>query len=129
MSQNPQPSSPPPLPRLNVADSDNSKYFVGFRCRDSHIRSRAIALLNKSLLREGIWDSLIVGCLASCVQRVEEEGMDSSGFIPEDSRAVLTGCDVDLKNESARLEFTLKGTTGQRAFRTETIKWRFGIER
>jgi hypothetical protein len=92
------------------------------------MRSRAIALLNKSLLREGIWDSLTVGCLASCIQKVEEEGIDASGFIPEDNRAVLTLCDVDLKNGSARSEFTSKGTNGEREFRTETIEWRFGIE-
>ncbi|KAE9367256.1 hypothetical protein N431DRAFT_495541 [Stipitochalara longipes BDJ] len=102
--------------------------FVGFRCRNSHMRSRAIALLNKSLLREGIWDSLIVGCLTSCVQKIEEEGMDPSGFIPENKRAVLTLCDVDLKNRIANLEFTRKGSNGKRGFRTETIDWRFGIE-
>lgn len=92
------------------------------------MRSRAITLLNKSLLREGIWDSLKVGCLASCIQKVEEEGMDSFGFIPEDKRVVLTLCDVDLKSGSARLEFTSKATNGEREFRTQTIEWRFGIE-
>ncbi|KAE9376674.1 hypothetical protein N431DRAFT_400960 [Stipitochalara longipes BDJ] len=102
--------------------------FTVTHCRDSNIRNRASALLKKSLLCEGLWNSFSVGCLATCIQKVEEEGMDSSGFIPEDKRVVLSLWEVDPKTRSARLEFMSKGSNGQRLFRTEMIEWKFGIE-
>ncbi len=54
--------------------------------------------------------------------------MDSSGFIPEDKRVVLSLWEVDPQTRSARLEFMSKGSNGERVFRTETIEWNFGIE-
>lgn len=56
------------------------RFIVGFRCRNSHMWSCAKALLNKSLLRESIWGCFKVGCLASSIRRVDEEGIDSSGL-------------------------------------------------
>jgi hypothetical protein len=53
--------------------------------------------------------------------------MDESGFIPEDKRAVMTLCDVDLKSKSVTLECTSKGLNGERKIRTETMEWRFGV--
>jgi hypothetical protein len=56
---------------------------------------------------------------------VEEEGMDANVFIPEDKRAVMTLCDVDLKNQSVNLGCTSKGPNGERKFRMEWMEWRF----
>lgn len=83
--------------------------------------------MNRSSYREGIWDSLTVGYLTDWIRRVEEEGMDPSGFIPEDKRAVMTLCDVDLSNKSVTLGCTSRGPNGERRYRTETVEWRFAV--
>jgi hypothetical protein len=100
---------------------------VGFRCRDSNVRGRAISLLGRSSYREGIWDAVTVACLTDWIRKVEEEGMDENAFIAEDKRAVLTLCDVDLKSRSVTLRCMSKEPDGKRRFRTETMGWRFGI--
>jgi len=97
-----------PFSTFEFANSDNPKFFTVAHCRDSNIRNRASALLKKSLLCEGLWNSFSVGYLASYIQQVEEEGMDSSGFIPEDKRVVLSLWEVDPETGSARLEFGIE---------------------
>lgn len=67
-------------------------------------------------------DSARVCYLVSWIQKVEEEGIDPSGFIPEGKRVVLTVCDVDSKSGSARLEFMSKEPNGERRIRTETVE-------
>jgi hypothetical protein len=101
---------------------------VGFRCRNSKVRGRAIALLKRSSFREGIWDSQTVGCLTDWIRKIEEQGMDENGYIPEESRAVMTLCDVDLKSRSAVLGFTSKGwDNGPPIVKTERVQWMFDI--
>jgi hypothetical protein len=95
---------------------------VGFRCRDSHIRGRAIALLQRGPYREGIWDALGVGKLTDWIRRVEEEGIDENGYIPDSKRAVCTLCDVDLKAKVAVLGCVSSTEDGLK-FRKEVVSW------
>ena len=37
-----------------------------------------------------MWNSHSVGCLTGWIRKVEEEGMDEDGFIPESSRVIMT---------------------------------------
>lgn len=99
---------------------------VGFRCRNSHIRGRAIDLLQRGPYREGIWDAMSVGHLTDWIRRVEEEGMDENGFIPENKRAVMTLCDIDVNIRTAVLGCRGVGERGMK-FRKEVIQWEHHI--
>lgn len=95
---------------------------VGFRCRNSYIRGRAIDLLQRGPYREGIWDALSVGRLTDWIRSIEEEGMDENGCIPENKRAVMTLCDIDINQKTAVLGCTSLGDEGPK-FRKELIEW------
>lgn len=85
-------------------------FATGFRCRDSHIRGRAIDLLQRGPYREGISDAFIAGQLTDWIRNIEEEGMDEQGYIPEHKRVVMTICDVDL---NARIAVLGAPSTGE----------------
>ena len=95
---------------------------VGFRCRNAHIRGRAIKLLQRGPYREGIWDALGVGKLADWIRGVEEEGMDENGYIPESKRAVMRLFDVDLNNKVALLGCKSPSEKGQKFIRKEVVE-------
>jgi hypothetical protein len=61
---------------------------------------------------EGVWDAESAALTTGWIQKVEEEGMDSNGFIPEASRAVIKVFDMDWKSKSVRLGCMSKGETG-----------------
>ncbi|KAF2650214.1 hypothetical protein K491DRAFT_683196 [Lophiostoma macrostomum CBS 122681] len=58
------------------------------RCRDPKLRREAIAIL-KSWHVECWWDPLMIVAIGEFIMEVEEESM-SDGFIPAESRAILT---------------------------------------
>jgi hypothetical protein len=56
------------------------------------------------------------------MRKVEEEGMDKNGFIPENKRAVMTLCDIDGNTRTAALG--CKSVGGAVAeFRKEVVEW------
>lgn len=65
------------------------------------------------------------------MQKVEEEGMDSSGFIPEANRAVMTLCEVDRETKSVRLGCRFGSAESQLLdgpkYREEVLPWDFPI--
>jgi hypothetical protein len=58
------------------------------RCRDPVLRRKALAILEAWHL-ECWWDPLLIIAIGRFIMEVEEEGM-VEGFIPEESRAILT---------------------------------------
>jgi len=64
-------------------------FLVLLRCRDPVLRRRAIGIL-KSWHQECWWDPLLITAIAQFIMAIEEKGM-VDGFIPEPSRAILTG--------------------------------------
>jgi hypothetical protein len=102
--------------------------FVGFYCRDSLIRSRAIDLLRGLCYREGIWDGPATGFVADWLRGIEMEDVTPDGFIPEGKRAVMTLCEVDEDYKTVTLQCRSRGSglEGEAELITETLDWRFG---
>ncbi|KAK0714726.1 hypothetical protein B0H67DRAFT_220868 [Lasiosphaeris hirsuta] len=66
-------------------------FYVAVRCRVHRLRRQALRLLGSAVHREGIWDSGIVGVVASKVVEVEEGGFyeeeeDDEAVLPEERR-------------------------------------------
>ncbi|KAG9234159.1 hypothetical protein BJ875DRAFT_543172 [Amylocarpus encephaloides] len=61
-------------------------FLTATKCRDRSLRQKAIFLLRYSHRREMMCDSLIIGDLANWIMKVEDEGMDMTGFIPDEHR-------------------------------------------
>jgi hypothetical protein len=70
-------------------------FAVGFRCRDPHVRERAIALLQRGPYREGILDALSAAKFTDWIRKIEEKGMNEQGYIPEHKRVAMTICNLD----------------------------------
>ncbi|KAH8590026.1 hypothetical protein B0O99DRAFT_312263 [Bisporella sp. PMI_857] len=61
-------------------------YITAIKCRDYSLRREAIALLQNSPCRNGVWDSVIVAKVAAWVVTIEEDGWDYDGCVPEELR-------------------------------------------
>lgn len=61
-------------------------HITAVKCRDPRIRRQAIALLLSYPYREGCWDAFQLAKVDSWIMKLEEEGADGFGFIPEESR-------------------------------------------
>jgi hypothetical protein len=64
-------------------------YLLITRCRDHNLRANAIELL-RGWHVEASWQPRLIAEIGDFVMDVEEEG-NAGGFIPEQSRAVVTG--------------------------------------
>lgn len=51
-------------------------FNVAVRCRDPHIRRRAVRVLRTSAVQEGVWNSAVVAAIADKWIEIEEEGLD-----------------------------------------------------
>lgn len=51
-------------------------YLVAIKCREPRIRRRAIALLRRTVRREGLWDSVKVAAIAERIMEIEEVGLE-----------------------------------------------------
>jgi hypothetical protein len=65
-----------------------SLFFISCKCRDSRSRKRAIALLEATVGREGIWDAQMLVGLVRRMMQIEYDGktfaVDSEGLAVED---------------------------------------------
>lgn len=82
-----------------------SLYFTTIKCRNPALRRRALSVLRKAPLREGLWMSHIASKVAERLIQVEESGMRSCDLVPlglsmpfcsEDSSEELRFRSVDL---------------------------------
>lgn len=71
-----------------------------------------------------MYDSLLLGQVASFIVNVEEEGMDEIGYIPEESRVWGESMELDLQRRRALVKVRVgrKGTS-QWSERIIQIDW------
>lgn len=77
--------------------------LIATKCRTASLRREAISLLLSSHRREWMYDSLLSGQIGEWMMSIEEEGMDTNGFIPEHSRAWGESVELDLQGRKARV--------------------------
>ncbi|RAH83196.1 hypothetical protein BO86DRAFT_53618 [Aspergillus japonicus CBS 114.51] len=72
-------SSPLPTPKTFSLDLGiiAGMFNVAVRCRDPHIRRRAVRVLRASAVQEGVWNSAVVAAIADKWIEIEEEGLDN----------------------------------------------------
>jgi hypothetical protein len=75
-------------------------YIVALNCRTKSIRRRAIGLLLDHPRREGIWDSIFAGRVATWVMELEEQWMED-GVVPAWARVRDVGSDFESNTRSA----------------------------
>jgi hypothetical protein len=61
-------------------------FFTATRCRNDRVRHNALVLLRDWACKDGIWDSSQVFKVADWIVKLEEEGRDENGFVPEEWR-------------------------------------------
>lgn len=111
-------------------------YVVATKCRDSHIRRRAIHLLRSSSRREGMWDSQLSGLIGEWVASIEEEPLPGEEppspewgvvrHVPADRRVMVYSVDFDLRSRFARLSVGTRGksaTSPDARARETSIAW------
>ncbi|CZR52497.1 uncharacterized protein PAC_02374 [Phialocephala subalpina] len=78
--------------------------LIATKCRNSPLRLEAISLLLSSHRREWMYDSLLSGQIGEWMMSIEEEGMDTNGYIPEHSRAWGESVELDLQGRKAKVK-------------------------
>ena len=96
-------------------------YFTAIRCRNRVIRRQAIELLLSRPYREGVWDSLVAGKMATTVMEFEEEGLEGN-HIPEDKRVRGTMIKFNLMSRSGCLRCFLSTKDGI-VVKQRVIRW------
>ncbi|KAF4637488.1 hypothetical protein G7Y89_g592 [Cudoniella acicularis] len=88
-------------------------YLIATKCRNGNLRRQAINLLLSSHRREWMFDSYLMGQVASFIVNIEEEGMDEIGYIPEEKRAWGESMELDLQRRRAIVKVRVgrKGTS------------------
>ena len=92
-------------------------YLTATRCRDPHIRRRAIRLLQAYPRQEGVWESLAAAAVASRWVAVEEEGLGEvkcAADVPEHKRIRYIDTQVDVENRTASVRLTASPAEGAR---------------
>ena len=100
-------------------------FSVAHRCRDPHIRRRAISLLYDAPRQEGLWHSVIVARVAERIMRTEEAGLGevrTSADVPEEKRISEVGLQLDMQGRKGHLRFSRRQrVTGQCIVATEPV--------
>ena len=99
-------------------------FVVGTKCRDRKLRREAINLLTASPRREGMWDSVLCGRVASWIMGIEEEGLrayeprnrTSPDVIVDARRVMVKEILFDMQTRQATLRC---GTRGARDGQTD----------
>lgn len=81
-------------------------FLVATKCRDRALRRQAIARLSSSPWREGVFDSICCGKMATWIMGVEEEGITDGDLIPEHRRLRIRRSNIDLPRRRAQLQGT-----------------------
>ncbi len=93
-------------------------YFTAFKCRDSLIRQRAIALMRVAG-KEGAWDGIVFARIAEHVKVLEEEGAPGSecggegnpALVSELKRVHSVGFQINREEKTIWVQCTLKAPT------------------
>jgi hypothetical protein len=91
-------------------------YLTGTRCRDPHLRRRAIKLLHMHPRQEGVWESVAAAAVAAKWMAVEEDGLGevrSAADVPEHKRIRYIDTQVDVESKTANVRFTASPGEGQ----------------
>lgn len=83
-------------------------YLVATRCRDPHMRRRAVSLLQQYPRQEGLWESRAAAAVAEQWIALEEEGLDvrTAGDVPEHKRIRYINTQVNLDEKTAFLRLS-----------------------
>jgi len=98
-------------------------FLTAKHCRDGTIRREAIALLRRAKGREAGWDSDLLGCVATHLMTIEEEGM-VDGIIAEEARVRLVGLNLDYPKRTGTIRIMYGAKEGEEARSREVeMKW------
>lgn len=99
-------------------------YITARRCSHSRIRREAIELLLSSPRREGVWDAVLMGKIASWVADIEEEdGLDGE-FMPAGKGVVDIKFNFDLPARRVHVQcFQQSKGVGSPVERDRVITW------
>jgi hypothetical protein len=100
-------------------------HTVAIKCRDRVLRHKALRLLSSCPRREGTWDSALALKSAKWMVDIEEEGMNSKDFIPEESRVkmIISQCDLHLRIATVKCGQMIAGIAEPFNLRETTIMW------
>ena len=77
-------------------------FLTATKCRDRDVRRKAIGLLRRAPLREGVSDSICCGAMGEWTMQQEEMGIET-GIIPEHRRLKIGTSSIDLAGRKARM--------------------------
>lgn len=77
-------------------------FSVVQRCRDPHLRRRAILLLSKVPRQEGVWNSLLTARVAERLMSIEEEGLEVKCAADIPSWKRVSGIEVSFDPQRKR---------------------------
>ncbi|RDW65975.1 hypothetical protein BP6252_09610 [Coleophoma cylindrospora] len=97
-------------------------FLVGSRCRFDIVRRKALDILFSANIREGMWDSLVVGHITRWLRSIELENVKEGEIIPVEKRAILNAMNVDLFGRRALLTAS-QGPKDCGLERTTLITW------
>lgn len=121
--QNPCNSSKKPIFSMDM-NIVGPLFSIAHRCRDPLIRRRAIALLYRAPLQEGLWHSFLTAQVAEKIVKIEEAGLGevkSSADVPEENRITETQVQFDLQGRKGYLNFSRRQSTGRDVYVAEPI--------
>lgn len=101
-------------------------FNVATRCRDPHIRRRAICVLRAAAVQEGIWNSVVVAAIAEKWIEIEEEGLGvvaSCADVPSAARLSHVLPMFDVAQCSAQLFFSHPPQWDSGGVRREVLQW------
>lgn len=112
-------------------------YFTVLKCRDPHLRRRALVLLTTCKHQEGAWNGPLIALCAEKVVELEERGIEnacSAADVPEENRLYQAYYDLRhsdsllycrrrrFETDGAWLEYSMSvGCTGVKTAKQETI--------
>jgi hypothetical protein len=91
-------------------------------CRDRFIRRDAISLMQWYAAREGLWDSLMLAAMCTCLMELEEDGIERD-YIPESSRCAITNVTVDQEGKCAILTYVRGSRETGQSYGEARISW------
>jgi len=102
-------------------------YFTATSCRDPVIRRRAIALLEASPGREGLWDGVGAARVAERIMCIEEEGIKhitTCKDIPKAARVLnIPSMAIDRAKQSIKFTAARRDEDGVLDLRMESVSW------
>ncbi|PYH40345.1 Zn(II)2Cys6 transcription factor [Aspergillus saccharolyticus JOP 1030-1] len=101
-------------------------FNVAVRCRDPHIRRRAVGVLRASAVQEGIWNSAVVAAIAEKWIEIEEEGLEdvtSCADVPTVARLSDFLPIFDAEEPRALVYFSRSAMVSLGSARAELFRW------